>query len=174
MNGIKHVHAFIDRHGNTRCYYRPPGKRAVPLPADTTSAAFRRAYKAAVSGEPLKIPQTHHASRKTKRKKSDLVSAFITKPKVGVYILLLEGRIVYIGSSENMARRVLSHRTNGRDFDEVFYIGTKEDDRLRLETILIRAVKPRGNRTNGAKREPGFATRRQLLANLEAEPSENG
>ena len=37
-----------------------------------------------------------------------------TQPQVGVYLLMLRGRLVYIGSSLNMPNRVAQHRSNGQ------------------------------------------------------------
>jgi hypothetical protein len=67
-------------------------------------------------------------------------------PDIGVYLLMLDGEVVYIGSSLDMPERVAGHRTNGRPFDDVFYIGTRSDQRLALEQVLIRAIKPAQNR----------------------------
>jgi hypothetical protein len=74
-------------------------------------------------------------------------------PDVGVYILLLKGKIVYVGSSRTMRRRVAKHRTNGRPFDQVFYVATAEAERLRLEMTLIKAINPPGN-IKGAQDSP--------------------
>ena len=66
-------------------------------------------------------------------------------PSVGVYLLLLKGKIVYVGSSRQMPKRVPKHRANGRHFDQVFYISTEESERLRLEATLISAINPPQN-----------------------------
>jgi hypothetical protein len=59
------------------------------------------------------------------------------QPLIGVYLLLLRGRIVYVGSSLDMPKRVAGHRSNGRPFDQVFYIATLAIQREALERILI-------------------------------------
>lgn len=64
---------------------------------------------------------------------------------VGVYLLLLKGKIVYVGSSKQMPKRVISHRSGSRPFDQVFYITTHESERLKLEAILIKAINPSQN-----------------------------
>jgi predicted GIY-YIG superfamily endonuclease len=61
-------------------------------------------------------------------------------------LLLLKGEIVYVGTSQNMADRVAAHRANGRPFDKVFYIGATERERLMLEELLIRRLRPRQNK----------------------------
>jgi hypothetical protein len=67
-------------------------------------------------------------------------------PDIGVYLLLLDGEVVYIGESLDMPARVAGHRANGRPFDDVFYIGTHSGQRVALERILIRAINPPQNR----------------------------
>jgi hypothetical protein len=67
------------------------------------------------------------------------------QPLIGVYLLLLKGRIVYIGSSLQMPSRVAEHRTNGRPFDQAFYVATTANQREILERILIRAIDPAQN-----------------------------
>lgn len=48
---IKYIHAFRDRHGKTRHYFRRPGFKPVPLPGLPGSAEFMAAYQAALAGE---------------------------------------------------------------------------------------------------------------------------
>ncbi|WP_155253468.1 hypothetical protein [Bradyrhizobium japonicum] len=67
-------------------------------------------------------------------------------PWVGVYLLMLKGKVVYVGSSRRMPRRVETHRLNGRPFDDVFYIATDEHQRLKLEATLIKSLNPIQNR----------------------------
>jgi len=46
---LKHVHAFVDRHGKARYYFRRYGKRT-PLPGLPGSSEFLKAYEIAVDG----------------------------------------------------------------------------------------------------------------------------
>ena len=76
------------------------------------------------------------------------------QPLIGVYLLLLRGRVSYVGSSLNMPKRVAEHRVNCRPFDQVFYIATKANQREALERVLIKAIDPHQNRmhrSNGMK-----------------------
>jgi hypothetical protein len=66
----------------------------------------------------------------------------IKPPLIGVYLLMRKGQVVYIGSSLNMPNRVRDHKTNGRPFDQVFYIATHAIQREALERTLIRAINP--------------------------------
>jgi hypothetical protein len=63
------------------------------------------------------------------------------------------GKIIYIGSSLNMPRRVTDHRSNGRPFDKAFYIATTAREREALEKVLIAAINPSQNQRGRAKHE---------------------
>ena len=47
---LRHVHAFVDRHGRVRHYFRRRGAKQVPLPGLPGSAEFMAAYQAALAG----------------------------------------------------------------------------------------------------------------------------
>jgi hypothetical protein len=129
----RYVWRATDRHGKRRNYYRSPhGDSLVRLPDDEQSAEFERAYDAAKNGVPIKIDR----KKKMKRPASQRT------PLTGVYLLLVAGKIVYVGTSRNMPARVAEHQRNGRQFDQWFYIGTKEGERLALETLLLRLIRP--------------------------------
>jgi hypothetical protein len=68
--------------------------------------------------------------------------------EVGVYLLMLKGKVVYVGSSLRMPRRVAGHRTNGRPFDQAYYIATTAGQRTQLEATLIRAINPPQNKVH--------------------------
>jgi hypothetical protein len=72
-------------------------------------------------------------------------------PLVGVYLLLLKGKVIYIGSSRNMPRRVRQHRNGSRPFDNAYYIVTTESEMRSLEASLIKAMLPAQN-TSGTVR----------------------
>jgi hypothetical protein len=48
---LKYIHAFVDRHGKVRHYFRRPGFRQIPLPGLPGSEEFRLAYEAALAGQ---------------------------------------------------------------------------------------------------------------------------
>jgi integrase len=52
---LRYVHAFVDRHGRPRHYFRRGGKR-VSLPGLPGSAEFMRAYEEALEGSSLTAP----------------------------------------------------------------------------------------------------------------------
>lgn len=126
-----------DKAGREYAYFRRGGRRT-PLPGTVGSDEFRLAYTAALSGD------SRRHDRKQKRDRGT--------PFIGVYLLMLHGRLDYIGSSMHMPQRVEEHRRNGRPFDQAFYIPTTADDRLPLERTLIRQLNPHQNQ----RRRQGF------------------
>jgi integrase len=50
-----YVHAFVDRHGKARFYFRRLGFKRVPLPGLPYTSAFMEAYQLAKEGQPAQI-----------------------------------------------------------------------------------------------------------------------
>src|SRR6476619_6474500 len=50
-----YVHAFIDRHGRPRFYFRRAGFKKVPLPGLPWSPEFMAAYEMALAGQPVEV-----------------------------------------------------------------------------------------------------------------------
>jgi hypothetical protein len=92
------------------------------------------AYQAAMAEAVLPLPSSLPGGIITKRR----VDPDAVQPLIGVYLLLLKGKVVYIGSSLNMPNRVTDYRSNGRPFDQAFYIATNANQRKQLEATLIR------------------------------------
>jgi len=90
-------------------------------------------------------------------------------PKVPpcIYFLCLNGDVVYVGQTTDLARRIVSHSDN-QDmlFDRVFYLLMSKKHLLKIEAKFISALKPRFNRNrlNGTADEfedfPGVAKKR--------------
>lgn len=156
IDSLPYVHTFVDRHGKTRHYFRRKGE-CVPLKGDLGSAEFAATYQAALHGLPSE-KQRHAISR---IKRAQKLSA--PKPQVGVYLLMLDGAVAYVGSSLNMQKRVKKHRENGRPFDKAFFIAAAANERLALERTLIAAIKPPGNKDQ--KPNPDLQPHRSVLAN---------
>jgi integrase len=62
MKMPRFVHAFVDRHGKARYYFRRAGFKKVPLPGLPRSTEFMDAYTAALAGQPLPIGQSRVAA----------------------------------------------------------------------------------------------------------------
>lgn len=58
------IHAFSDRHGKSRHYFRRPGFKQIPLPGLPGSTEFMKAYQAALAGE--SVPPREIGSGRTK------------------------------------------------------------------------------------------------------------
>ena len=53
---LKYVHAFVDRHGKPRHYFRRAGFKQVRLPEPPGSQEFMEAYQSALeAGAPIEI-----------------------------------------------------------------------------------------------------------------------
>lgn len=48
-----HLHTYRDRHGKPRAYYKPTGRKGIPLPLPVGSPEFLLAYAKAVDGEKM-------------------------------------------------------------------------------------------------------------------------
>ena len=62
----RYTHAFIDRHGKPRFYFRRPGFKQAPLPGLPWSPQFMAAYEAAMAGETA--PRVEPGAARTRRK----------------------------------------------------------------------------------------------------------
>jgi hypothetical protein len=144
---LRFVQSYTDRHGHARHYFRRPGFKRVVLPGEPWSPEFMTAYSeaAAQPASPDALLNSRLVGGVTAKRGVDPGTV---QPLIGVYLLMLRGALVYIGSSLRMPSRVAEHRTNGRPFDQAFYIATKANERERLEATLIRAMNPPQNKVH--------------------------
>jgi hypothetical protein len=114
------------------------------LPGPIGCPGFLTAYNAALA-EPRIIPSALSGGivRSRGRKAPNAV-----QPVIGVYLLMLRSKIVYVGESLNMPKRVAEHRSNGRPFDQAYYIATMANQCAALERILIKGINPPSNRAH--------------------------
>jgi len=75
-------------------------------------------------------------------------------PLRGVYFLIRQDKIVYVGQSENIQERIKRHKINGKKFDSYSYILCLKDEINDLEKFYIDACNPELNRKMG-RRMPG-------------------
>jgi transcriptional regulator with XRE-family HTH domain len=71
--------------------------------------------------------------------------------RCAVYLLVSDGEIIYVGQSQDVDSRLAQHRRDeGKTFNEVLILEVGAEDLLAYEGALIRAVRPRLNRTTPA------------------------
>jgi hypothetical protein len=68
------------------------------------------------------------------------------QPIYGVYFLFRGERIVYVGQSTNVRKRVDDHVRDAKSFDKVGYIPVPESDLDRVERFWINRLKPELNK----------------------------
>ena len=78
-----------------------------------------------------------------KKIKADL---FLRK-QPGVYFLIKEDEVVYVGQSEDVPVRIRSHKHGGLiEFDHVYYLHVNPENLVEVEKHYIRLLKPKRNR----------------------------
>lgn len=96
----------------------------------------------------------------------------ITEKTETVYVLISNGRVVYVGSTCNLAQRIGSHVAGVRGcapktFDRVLALDVSKDDAAAMEGALVRYFVP-----PLCKRTPNDETRdAEMLARFGLEPS---
>jgi hypothetical protein len=66
----------------------------------------------------------------------------------GVYFLVMKNKIIYVGQSKDMQRRVMQHDKNGVDFDGFYYYPCEPTRAKFLEAFYINKFKPFLNRAS--------------------------
>lgn len=74
-----------------------------------------------------------------------LACAFPMDCDSGIYFLIRNSEISYVGQTTNVLRRVLKHRESGRQFDSFAFIPCDADNLDELERIYIRFLMPDEN-----------------------------
>lgn len=69
----------------------------------------------------------------------------------GIYFLLRNKEVVYVGQSVDVLGRISRHRREGRAFDAYAYIDCAPEEMDRLERLYIRAFVPEENMSLGNK-----------------------
>jgi hypothetical protein len=84
----------------------------------------------------------------TQFEESDIVSAARKgRSLCGVYFLILDSKVVYVGQSVNIPSRISQHRQDkGKEFDKYHYIECDERDLDEVEQFYIRKFKPSQNK----------------------------
>lgn len=85
-----------------------------------------------------------------------LEAAIPTARASGVYFLIREGEVVYVGQSVDVLHRIARHRREGKRFDAFSYIECDSAEMDRLETLYIKSFVPEENLSFGNHRGPGL------------------
>jgi hypothetical protein len=102
-------------------------------------------------GEPG-IPVLPTALAKSGKKSMEYA---ITQLPPCIYFLCLDGEVVYVGRTINLAKRISTHgEDKGKLFDRVFYLPTAENDLEWVEVKFISLLKPQYNRVGIRSRPP--------------------
>jgi hypothetical protein len=73
-----------------------------------------------------------------------LLLAGIRRLKCGVYFLIKDESVVYVGQSINITQRVAEH-TKTKDFDTFTYVQCKRENLNQIEALYIQRLKPKYN-----------------------------
>jgi hypothetical protein len=98
---------------------------------------------------------------------------------VGVYFLLSDSEVVYVGKTTNLTTRVLSHSAQ-KDFDAVYYLPVKISELNDVERKYIKQLDPKYNNDysfgyeNGGERRVMFWLPDELLVALKAQALATG
>lgn len=102
---------------------------------ECTVDGWPRAYGAEVDRVPVELDEV-------------MAAACLWDPAVqsGVYFLINDGRVDYVGQSLNVLGRIAEHQRRGRRFTHVSIVLAPPDELLRIEKLYIRAFRPPWNR----------------------------
>lgn len=102
----------------------------------------------AIEAAGYRMQKLHHFHKRVARRDGDDERRWA--PDDGtptVYLLLLDGVVVYIGCTEHPIARVAAHRQDGRVFDDAHYFTQPTlHDARDLEAVLINQHRPAGNK----------------------------
>lgn len=63
----------------------------------------------------------------------------------GIYMLLLKGKVVYVGQSNRVMQRLSTHSIDVTEFDDIMFLPCNECDLRRLEAYYIDLHQPARN-----------------------------
>lgn len=64
----------------------------------------------------------------------------------GIYFLLHEGSVVYVGQSANCHKRVVEHKSSGKEFDSFYVYNCHRDKLNEMEALYIMKYSPKYNK----------------------------
>ena len=100
-----------------------------------------------VNNVPKKLVQALQDAPYTK---AEIMAAALPANRTsGVYFLMLDDEVVYVGQSVDVLGRISRHKRDGKEFDSFSYILCEEGDLNRLEALYITVLMPWLNFTLG-------------------------
>jgi hypothetical protein len=97
------------------------------------------------TGHRLEIHQLAALSKKTLLREEELVSAALPWDEpIGVYFLVQDHRVVYVGQSVNILTRIREHRAS-KVFNRFAYVACTKDELDFLESLYIHYLRPKYN-----------------------------
>lgn len=95
---------------------------------------------------------------RTLHTEEEIVSVSVPVPDIcGIYFLVHNNRVVYVGQSVNIPARVGHHKTAGKTFDRVAFVACQQEHLNILESLYIHILRPPLNgdsNTRGLKAAP--------------------
>lgn len=155
---LRYVQSFRDRHGHPRHYFRRRGFGA-PLPGAPGDDAFMTEYLRLLSDPEgawsrARKPAFKRAPKPPRLLTEELIASLAVpwaRKNCGIYFLLREGRVIYVGRSRNVYFRVLKHKH--RQFQAWHWLPCAESDLERLERAYLDLLLPALNRDDRTKRQ---------------------
>lgn len=139
--GKKKYNQIINEEINKVEAHRPPRvkRNGVELNAEVQAPYIKDKEELSVTSQVSKRPLT---------KLGTLRVSYFNRPCI--YLLYKGDKIVYIGQTECLARRIAEHLTTDKEFDSYVVHSFVEDQYIRLkkEEILIKKHKPKYNSTH--------------------------
>ena len=66
--------------------------------------------------------------------------------KSGIYFLIKDGHVVYVGQSQNIAARLGGHGLRFRDFDSYYFTHCDPEELNKMESAYIKKLSPKWNK----------------------------
>lgn len=116
--------------------------------AEAWAARAERVFsKGVVFGAPRTVLR---AQMSAPYQREEILAAAVHHPDPsGIYFLIRDGNIVYVGQSVNVLWRIAKHRYEGRKFDSYAVVGCSPEQLDDLERVYIRALVPEDNMSFG-------------------------
>lgn len=120
-------------------------------------AARRAALQSLEDQSPIRDAFSKLTGR-TIHTEAEIVSVSLPVPDIcGIYFLVHNDRVVYVGQSVNVPARIGHHKTSGKTFDRVAFVSCAQEHLNILESLYIHILRPPLNgdsNTKGLKAAP--------------------